>query len=64
MRIHISFQDDDTPMVKWNVDAVPRIGEKVASRPSDDSGKHFYLDFVVDVRHYEGEIHVLTSERR
>lgn len=66
MRIWIDYQDDDDePSRAWNVEVIPRIGEKVGSRPiSEQSPDTFYLDYVVDVRHYEGEIRVMTSSRR
>jgi hypothetical protein len=69
MKIWIDYQDDDIPSVEAEVDAVPRIGEKVGVRQPDgmEGSQHFALDFVVDVRHYLApphEIRVLTSSRR
>jgi hypothetical protein len=69
MKIWIDYQDDDVDSVEAEVDAIPRIGEKVGVRQPDgmEGTKHFALDYVVDVRHYivpKHEIRVMTSRRR
>jgi hypothetical protein len=63
--VFIDYQDDDSPSIEVELAVVPRIGEKVGIRPvPGQSAKTFYLDYVVDVRHYMvpvSEIRVLTS---
>lgn len=63
--IWIDYQDENTPSVMVEVDAVPRIGEKVGVRQSKgmEGSNVFKLDYVVDVRHYVTgpEIRVVTS---
>lgn len=67
MKIHVDYQDSDVPTVECEVTAIPQIGEKIGVRPSKGQQNAYYLDFVVDVRHYltksHNEIRVMTSSR-
>lgn len=55
--VHVTYQDDDTPMMKVELATYPRKGEKIGVRPlptSREGAAVYYLDTVVDVRQYPG----------
>lgn len=64
-KIFIDYQDNDVESVPWHGRPIPRIGESVGSRPMKGQREgYFHLDYVVAVRHYPGEVRVMTSSRR